>query len=77
MNKHFFFLSPGETLKMNLFQSLTNAMDIILETDSSSGESLAANIEDCIKHQCNEHLGITNMNIDSRLMWKKGNHKSL
>ena len=72
MNKHFFFLSPGETLKMNLFQSLTNAMDIILETDSSSGESLAANIEDC-----NEHLGITNMNIDSRLMWKKDNHKSL
>ena len=58
MNKHLFFLSPGETLKMNLFQSLTNAMDIILETDPSSGEPFAANIEDCIKHQCNEHLTV-------------------
>lgn len=35
-----FFINPfpGETQKMNLFQSLTNAMDIILDSDPTSGK---------------------------------------
>ena len=31
------FVLIGETKRMNLFQSLTNAMDIALETDSTAG----------------------------------------
>ncbi len=38
-NLHFCFFFSGETVRMNLFQSLTSAMDIALEKDPTAGES--------------------------------------
>lgn len=33
------YLYVGETEKLNMFQSITNAMDIILEKDPTAGEA--------------------------------------
>lgn len=38
--KIFFYFHLGQTARMNLFQSVTNALDIALGTDSSAGISI-------------------------------------
>ena len=55
------FLS-GQTQKMNLFQSLTNAMDIILDSDPSAGAYFILNeldvyfkINFTFNYQCHSH----------------------
>lgn len=41
-------LFTGETQKMNLFQSLTNAMDIVLDSDPTAGILSLVTLNTCI-----------------------------